>query len=68
MGRLDCWSHPASYIMGNGSAFPGVKRQGREADELHLHSPVRLFGVFSELKPETTLLSLLYVEYRAISE
>jgi hypothetical protein len=27
--------HPISYKMGTGSSFPGVKRQGREAD----HSP-----------------------------
>jgi hypothetical protein len=27
--------HPTSYKMGTGSSFPGVKRQGREAD----HSP-----------------------------
>jgi hypothetical protein len=27
--------HPVSYKMGTGSSFPGVKRQGREAD----HSP-----------------------------
>jgi hypothetical protein len=28
-------AHPASYPMGTGGSFPGVKRQGREAD----HSP-----------------------------
>jgi hypothetical protein len=28
--------HPASYPMGTGDSFPGVKRQGREAD----HSPL----------------------------
>jgi hypothetical protein len=28
-------AHPASYPMGTGSSFPGLKRQGREAD----HSP-----------------------------
>jgi hypothetical protein len=28
--------HPASYSMGNGVSFPGVKRQGLEAD----HSPL----------------------------
>jgi hypothetical protein len=27
--------HPTSYKMGTGDSFPGVKRQGREAD----HSP-----------------------------
>jgi hypothetical protein len=27
--------HPASYPMGNGGSFPGIKRPGREAD----HSP-----------------------------
>jgi hypothetical protein len=27
--------HPTSYLMGIGGSFPGVKRQGREAD----HSP-----------------------------
>jgi hypothetical protein len=27
--------HPTSYKMGTGGSFPGVKRQGREAD----HSP-----------------------------
>jgi hypothetical protein len=27
--------HPISYKMGTGGSFPGVKRQGREAD----HSP-----------------------------
>jgi hypothetical protein len=29
------WGPPTSYPMGTGSLFPGVKRQGREAD----HSP-----------------------------
>jgi hypothetical protein len=28
-------AHPASYPMGTGGSFPGVKRSGREAD----HSP-----------------------------
>jgi hypothetical protein len=28
--------HPTSYKMGTGGSFPGVKRQGREAD----HSPL----------------------------
>jgi hypothetical protein len=45
-------AHPASYPMGTGGSFPGVKRPGREADhsppfsaeveewvELYLHSP-----------------------------
>jgi hypothetical protein len=45
-------AHPASYPVGTGSSFPGVKRPGREADhsppsstevkecvELYLHSP-----------------------------
>jgi hypothetical protein len=27
--------HPASCKMGTGGAFPGVKRQGREADHSH---------------------------------
>jgi hypothetical protein len=27
--------HPTTYKMGTGGAFPGIKRQGREAD----HSP-----------------------------
>jgi hypothetical protein len=25
--------HPTSYEMGTGGSFPGVKRQGREADQ-----------------------------------
>jgi hypothetical protein len=29
-------AHPASYPMGIGGSFPGVKRQGREADHLPL--------------------------------
>jgi hypothetical protein len=45
-------AHPASYPMGTRGSFPGVKRQGREADhsppssaevkewvELYIHSP-----------------------------
>jgi hypothetical protein len=31
----DCGAHPASYPMGSGGSFPGVKRAGREAE----HSP-----------------------------
>jgi hypothetical protein len=27
--------HPTSYKMGPGGSFPGVKRQGREADHSH---------------------------------
>jgi hypothetical protein len=51
-------AHPASYPVGTGGSFPGVKRPGREADhsflsraefkecvELYLHSPIRLHGV-----------------------
>jgi hypothetical protein len=49
--------HPTSYKMGSGGSFPGVKRQGREADhspstsaevkkmDLYIHSPIRLHGV-----------------------
>jgi hypothetical protein len=50
--------HPTSYKMGTGGTFPGVKRQGREADhsppnscrgqenvDLYIHSPIRLDGV-----------------------
>jgi hypothetical protein len=33
--KTDCGAQPASYLMGNGDSFPGVKRLGREAD----HSP-----------------------------
>jgi hypothetical protein len=33
--------HPTSYTMGNGSAFPGVKRSGREDD----NSPPTSAGV-----------------------
>jgi hypothetical protein len=51
-------THTASYPMGTGCSFPGVKRTGREADhsppstaevkecvKLYLHSPIRLHGV-----------------------
>jgi hypothetical protein len=34
-------AHPASYSMGTGGSFPGVKRQGREAD----HSPPTIVEV-----------------------
>jgi hypothetical protein len=36
-GLINNWTgvHPTSYKMGTGGPFPGVKRQGREAD----HSP-----------------------------
>jgi hypothetical protein len=51
--------HPTSYIMGTGGSFPGIKRQGHEADhstptgaevkkknvDLYIHSPIRLHGV-----------------------
>jgi hypothetical protein len=50
--------HPTSYKMGTRGSFPGVKRQGREADQssptsaevqenvdLYTHSPIRLHGV-----------------------
>jgi hypothetical protein len=30
--------HPTSYQVGTGGSFPGVKRQGREADNSHLTS------------------------------
>jgi hypothetical protein len=38
------WAHPASYTMGTVGCFPGVKRQGREADRSppNLHSPTHL--------------------------
>jgi hypothetical protein len=38
-------AYSASYPMGTGDSFPGVKRQGREAG----HSPVRLHGVVHDL-------------------
>jgi hypothetical protein len=51
-------AHPASYPMGTGGSFPGVKRPGREADhsppssaevkecvELYLLFPIHLNGV-----------------------
>jgi hypothetical protein len=47
--------HPTSYPMGTGDYFPGVERQGREADhspptsaevkKMWIHSPIRLHGV-----------------------
>jgi hypothetical protein len=48
--------HPASYPMGTGGSFPGLKRQGREVDhsnscrgqenvDLYIHSNIRLHGV-----------------------
>jgi hypothetical protein len=33
--QTGCGAHPVSYSMGIGGSFPGVKRQGLEAD----HSP-----------------------------
>jgi hypothetical protein len=33
--QTSCGVHPTSYKMGTGGSFPGVKRQGREADHSH---------------------------------
>jgi hypothetical protein len=47
-------SHPASYPMGTGGSFLGVKRPGRETDhlpptsvavDLYIHSAIRLHDV-----------------------
>jgi hypothetical protein len=35
MVQIGSGVHPTSYKMGTGGSFPGVRRQGREAD----HSP-----------------------------
>jgi hypothetical protein len=53
--QSDSGAHPASYPVGTGCSFPGLKRMGREADpsppsnaevkecvELYLLSPIRL--------------------------
>jgi hypothetical protein len=52
--HTDRGAHSASYTMGTGCCFQGVKRPGREADhlvprlrmmELYLHSPICLHGI-----------------------
>jgi hypothetical protein len=53
--QTDSGAHPPSYPMGSGGNFPGVRRQGRQADlglvprsrmvELYLHSPLCLHGI-----------------------
>jgi hypothetical protein len=52
--RTGSGAHPASYAIGIGSSYSGVKWPGREADHLspssvevkeYLHSPISLNGV-----------------------
>jgi hypothetical protein len=33
--QTSSWVHTASYPMGTGASFPGIKRPGREADVSH---------------------------------
>jgi hypothetical protein len=50
--QTDSKDHPASYAMGFGGSFPGLKRQGREAD----HSPSS-----AEVKKSGAILPLPHI-------
>jgi hypothetical protein len=48
------WVHPASYTMGTGSSFPGVKRPGREADHSSPTSAeVKKMWIYTSTTPYT---------------
>jgi hypothetical protein len=71
--RTSSVSYPASYPVGTGGSFPGVKASGTQSWQLtsnycrgqenvdpYIHSPIRLHGVVCSYLSKGTTLPLLY--------